>query len=282
LKRTIFKFVYRAGLTNEDPITAEMFFQQIKANLSSYFSISLSQFTVLLVASALCIAASFVLLRRVRLAGFLWPLASLAVLSTIPPVAYLCLLPQHAYFHDFTILKFAFPISLSILTLAPMATAVLATKVAEARLQLAPRTGRALFLILACGAALSGIGFSLTRFDAPQRHFPAIRGGIGALGTVIGRNVEYADVVFSPELEIARMSAEAGFSRKLVHRSSDVDKDLPALTKDVCEPFNLVIVSAGPDQPARAAPPSEVVRDSGLTFYRWRNLPPKQCAVEKR
>jgi hypothetical protein len=41
----------------------------------------------------------------------------------------------------------------------------------------------------------------------------------------------------------------------------------------ICKPFNLVIVSDGSEPPKRATPPSEIVRDSGLVFYRWRQLP---------
>jgi hypothetical protein len=126
---------------------------------------------------------------------------------------------------------------------------------------------------LAGGAAISGIYFSMTRYDAPQRLFPPVQGGIGVLGTIIERNVEYDDVVFSPQIDIQRMTFEAGFSRKLVYRSRDVDADLPNVMLGVCRPFNLVIVSDGSEPPKRATPPSEILRDSGLVFYRWRQLP---------
>lgn len=69
------------------------------------------------------------------------------------------------------------------------------------------------------------------------------------------------------------MTFEVGFSRKLVYRSQDVDADLPNVTSGICKPFNLVIVSDGSEPPKRATPPSEIVRDSGLVFYRWRQLP---------
>jgi hypothetical protein len=278
LKRTLYKLVYRAGLTSEDAITVQWFFDQLRSNLTNYFSIGVWQFTLLLVASSLCIAVAFSLTRRLRLLGSFWPLASLALLSTVPPLVYLGLLPQHAYFHDFSILKFAMPMALTILTLAPASVALLIGRAAALHYRFSPRAAGTVFSTVACLAAISGIYFSMTRYAAPQQHFPPIRGGIGVLGTIIERNVEYADVVFSPQFEIGHMTAEAGFSRKLVHRSSDVDKDLPAVTRYVCTPFNLVVVSDGIDEPKRADPPSEIRRDSGLVFYRWRNLQPKPCA----
>jgi hypothetical protein len=194
-------------------------------------------------------------------------------LSTVPVVVHLALLPQHAFHHDFTILKFAFPLALLVLTLAPAAAAVLFAKMSEIYFRVSPAICEAICTVLMCGAAISGIYFSMTRYDAPQRHFPPVLGGIGVLGTIIERNVEYDDVVFSPQIDIQRMTFEAGFSRKLVYRSQDVDADLPNVMSGIRRPFNLVIVSDGSEPPKRATPPSEILRDSGLVFYRWRQLP---------
>jgi hypothetical protein len=281
LQRTVYKFFYRAGLTNEDAVSSQDFFLQLKFNLLSYFSISLRQLEILMAASLLCVLLALALSKLVRLRDAVWPLASLAPLAALPPVAYLCLLPQHAYYHDFTILKFAIPIAVLVLALAPAAVAAVVATVADLHFQLPARGREVIFSIVACGTAISGIYFSMTRYDTAQQHFPPIRGEIGALGTVIGRNVEYADVVFSPQFEIAYMTEESGFSRKIVRRSTDVDKDLPTVTSYVCAPFNLVVVSDGTDMPKRATPPSEIARDSGLVFYRWRNLQPTACAINK-
>jgi hypothetical protein len=278
LRRIGYKMIYRAGLTNEDPITPRGFFQQINDYFFLYFSIYLWQFLLVVSASLLCVLVTLITCRKTRFAAHVWPLASLAALSTLPPVMHICMLPQHSFFHEFSILKFVFPLSLTVLTLAPAAVAVLVAAVFKARFRFSSRTAGAAFCIIAGGAVISGIWFSMTRYDAPQHHFPPIHGGIGTLGTIIGRNTEYADVVFSPQFRIEAMSAEAGFSRKLVYRSSDVDKDLPNVTKNVCMPFNLVLVSDKDDQLKRATPPTERWIDAGLVFNRWRNLQPHGCA----
>jgi hypothetical protein len=255
-------------------MTMAAYLDKIQSYLAFYFAIDASQLALLLAASALSILVAFILTRKFAKPPLLWPLTSVAALSTLPIVVHFALLRQHSFYHDFTILKFAFPIVLLVLTLAPVAVAVFFAKTCERYLHFSPAIGEAICSILVCGAAISGIYFSLTRYDAPQRYFPPVRGGIGVLGTIIERNVEYDDVVFSPQIEIAHMSFEAGFSRKIVHRSLDIDRDLPNVMRDVCRPFNLVVVSDESDRPKRAAPPSEVQRDSGLVFYRWRQLQP--------
>jgi hypothetical protein len=277
LSRTAYKMVYRAGLTNEDPITADGFFEQINSDFISYFSIRLWQFALVLSVSLLCVLVVVVTFRKTRFAAHVWPLASLAALSALPPLMHICMLPQHSYFHEFSILKFVFPLSLAVLTLAPAAVAVFLAGISKVSFRLPPRAVSAAFCMIAGGAAISGIWFSMTRYGAPQQHFPPIHGGIGVFGTIIGRNTEYADVVFSPQFKIDAMSNEAGFSRKLVYRSADVDKDLPGITGNVCTPFNLVMVSDKDDQLKRATPPTERWTDAGLVFYRWRNLRPHGC-----
>jgi hypothetical protein len=265
-------------LTNEDPITALGFYEHINGYFFSYFSMYLWQFALMVSGSLLCVLVVVVTFRKTRFAMHVWPLASLAALSTLPPLVHICMLPQHSYFHEFSVLKFTFPLAFSVLTLAPAAVALLAAGISNDNFKLSPRITGALFCIIAGGSAISGAWFSMTRYDAPQAHFPAIRGGIGTLGTIIARNTEYADVVFSPQFEIGLGTYEAGFSRKLVHRSSDVDGDLPAVIEHVCEPFNLVVVSDDIERPTRATPPDEISRDSGLVFYRWHNLQPKRCS----
>jgi hypothetical protein len=281
LYRTFYKLIYRAGLTTEDPITVQMFLSHLAIYLTTYFSVRVFHLVFFLFASALSIGMTFYLLRRIGLASFIWPVMSLAVLSTVPAVAYLCLLPQHAYFHDFSIVKFAMPLSLVVMALLPMTTAIFFAKVLEVDWRCPAWLAQGVLLIVTCGAALSDIYFSMSRYDAPQQHFPAIVGDIGRLGTVVARNTTYSDVVFSPQFAIGVGSYEVGFSRKLVHRSSDIDKDLPSVTEHICEPFNLVIVSDDVERPARATPPDEISRDSGLVFYRWRNLQPRPCPGKK-
>jgi hypothetical protein len=272
LLRTFQRFVYRTGVSDSS-MSMAAYLYKVDVYLAQYFSVTLDQLAKLLVASSLSIVVAFILVRRFGRASFLWPLLSVAALSTVTVVVHFGLLPHHTFYHDFTILKFAFPMALLVLTLAPAAVAVLSAKASEQYLGCSPAAGETICSVLVCAAAISGIYFSMTRYDAPQRHFPPVQGGIGALGTVIARNVEYSDVVFSPQFEIARMTREAGFSRKLVYRSSDPDKDLATVAENVCRPFNLVIVSNDLEPVKRAAPPTEVWRDSGLVFHRWRNLP---------
>ena len=270
--RTVDRFVYRSGVA-DNSMTMAAFLDRIHLYLASYFAINTAQFLKIFIASALSFFAAVILTRKFARSALLWPLTSVVTLSTAPVVVHLALLPQHAFYHDFTILKFAFPLALLVLTLAPAAAAVLFTKMSEKYLRFSPAICETICTVLICGAAISGIYFSMTRYDAPQRHFPPVQGGIGVLGTIIERNVEYDDVVFSPQIDIQRMTFEAGFSRKLVYRSQDVDADLPNVMSGICRPFNLVIVSDGSEPPKRATPPSEILRDSGLVFYRWRQLP---------
>ena len=270
--RTIDRFVYRSGAT-DDSLTMAAFLDRIDFYLASYFAIDRVEFFELFIASVLSFFAAVILASKFAKSALLWPLVSVVTLSTVPVVVHLALLPQHAFYHDFTILKFAFPLALLVLTLAPAAAAVLFAKMSERYIGLSPAICETICTVLMCGVAISGVYFSMTRYDAPQRHFPPVRGGIGVLGTIIERNVEYDDVVFSPQIDIQHMTFEAGFSRKLVHRSQDVDADLPSLMSGICRPFNLVIVSDGSEPPKRATAPSEILRDSGLVFYRWRQLP---------
>lgn len=270
--RTIDRFVYRSGAT-DDSLTMAAFLDRIDFYLVSYFAIDRVEFFELFIASVLSFFAAVILASKFAKSALLWPLVSVVTLSTVPVVVHLALLPQHAFYHDFTILKFAFPLALLVLTLAPAAAAVLFAKMSERYIGLSPAICETICTVLMCGVAISGVYFSMTRYDAPQRHFPPVRGGIGVLGTIIERNVEYDDVVFSPQIDIQHMTFEAGFSRKLVHRSQDVDADLRNLMSGNCRPFNLVIVSDGSEPPKRATAPSEILRDSGLVFYRWRQLP---------
>ena len=270
--RTIDRFVYRSGAT-DDSLTMAAFLDRIDFYLVSYFAIDRVEFFELFIASVLSFFAAVILASKFAKSALLWPLVSVVTLSTVPVVVHLALLPHHAFYHDFTILKFAFPVALLVLTLAPTAAAVLFAKMSERYIGLSPAICETICTVLMCGVAISGVYFSMTRYDAPQRHFPPVRGGIGVLGTIIERNVEYDDVVFSPQIDIPHMTFEAGFSRKLVHRSQDVDADLRNLMSGNCRPFNLVIVSDGSEPPKRATAPSEILRDSGLVFYRWRQLP---------
>jgi hypothetical protein len=271
--RTVYRFLYRAGATTQDTITMPAFLDRIHLYLVSYFAINTFQFLLIFFASTLSVFLTLILTRKFERSELLWPLVSVATLSTVPAFADLALLPQHAFYHDFTMAKFAFPMALLFLTLAPAAVSVFFAKMSEKYLHSSLASCETIYSVLACGAAIFGIYFSMTRYDAPQRHFPPVQGGIGVLGTIIERNVEYDDVVFSPQIEIAHMTFEAGFSRKLVHRSQDVDRDLPGVMGGICRPFNLVIVSDETERPTRTTPPSEVLRDSGLVFYRWRKLP---------
>jgi hypothetical protein len=264
-------------------MTMDLFFDKADFNLISFFAIDFSKFSLLAAESGACVILAFALLRKVSQAQFLWPLTSVAVLSTVSVLVHFFLLPQHAFNHDFPILKFAFPMGLLVLTLAPAAASIVVAKVSSTYCGFRPNACQTIFSILACGAAVSGIYFSMTRYDTPQQHFPPISGEIGALGKIIARTVTYEDVVFSPQIDMPRMSLESGFSRKVVYRSSDLDGDLARFTAHLCEPFNLVVVSDELDQPKRATAPSEVWRDSGLVFYRWRNLKPaKAGCVDKR
>lgn len=270
--RTVDRFVYRSGAT-DNSLTMAVFFDRMNFYLAGYFAINKVEFFKLFIASALSCFAAVILVSKLAKSALLWPLTSVVTLSTVPVVVHLALLPHHAFYHDFAILKFAFPLALLILTLAPAAAAVLFAKMSESYFGLSPAICEKICTVLMCGVAISGVYFSMTRYDVPQRHFPPVQGGIGVLGSIIERNVEYDDVVFSPQIEIQFMTFEAGFSRKLVYRSQDVDADLRSLMSGICKPFNLVIVSDGSEPPKRATAPSEILRDSGLVFYRWRQLP---------
>jgi hypothetical protein len=270
--RAVDRFVYRSGAT-DNSLTMAAFFDRMNFYLASYFAINKVEFFKLFIASVLSFFAAVILASKFAKPALLWPLTSVVTLSTVPVVVHLALLPHHAFYHDFTILKFAFPVALLVLTLAPTAAAVLFAKMSERYFGLSPAICENICTVLMCGVAISGVYFSMTRYDAPQWHFPRVQGGIGVLGSIIERNVEYDDVVFSPQIDIRRMTFEAGFSRKLVYRSQDVDADLRNLMSANCRPFNLVIVSDGSEPPKRATAPSEILRDSGLVFYRWRQLP---------
>jgi hypothetical protein len=270
--RAVDRFVYRSGAA-DNSLTMAAFFDRMNFYLASYFAINKVEFFKLFIASVLSFFAAVILASKFAKPALLWPLTSVVTLSTVPVVVHLALLPHHAFYHDFTILKFAFPVALLVLTLAPTAAAVLFAKMSERYFGLSPAICENICTVLMCGVAISGVYFSMTRYDAPQRHFPPVQGGIGVLGTIVERNVGYDDVVFSPQIDIRRMTFEAGFSRKLVYRSQDVDADLRNLMSGNCRPFNLVIVSDGSEPPKRATAPSEILRDSGLVFYRWRQLP---------
>jgi hypothetical protein len=278
--RTLSKFQARSAMSADAP-TMAMITNRVDAYLKFYFAIDLQLLVFLLAASALCLVLAFLMSRKLGATEFFWPLTSVAMLASFPISFYFFALPQYDYFHDFPSAKLAIPIALLILTLTPAAVSVLLARASQLCWRLSPKACETAAALMICVVAVSGIYFSTTRYGVPQLRFPNVRGGIGIVGTIVGRNVEYADVVFSPQFEILRSSAESGFSRKLVYRTPDPDAELAKITADVCQPFNLVIVADETQQPRRATLPSEIWRDSGLFFYRWRGLMPvsAKCAA---
>ncbi|WP_044537257.1 hypothetical protein [Bradyrhizobium sp. LTSP885] len=160
---------------------------------------------------------------------------SILFLVTVPFYVHMLILYEHTFIHRWAIMKAMLAYGLVPFALLPIAA--LATVRPFMSGKALPRFG---FAVLSLAVALCAIVCAETITEEPWYLLGRVNRTAYLMWDDIGRNTRYEDVVVSPVLEAAPISAQIGASYKLVHLAKDF-AEADKVVERLCGDYNLVV-----------------------------------------
>lgn len=165
----------------------------------------------------------------------------------LPTFTQFFFLKSHSIFHDFSVLKFSFPIAISFV-LMPILFCMLFLDFRKIKFE--SKTTRK-FLIMSLIVSFLLMSFSVVQNNSDRLRFfdsgPSYsQMGYSSLGNSIKENMKYNDVVFSPDFEITENPPQALFySMKRVYKVNSTD-DIKTKLKNVSTHYSIVLIFLNP------------------------------------
>lgn len=146
-------------------------------------------------------------------------ICQVAALVTLPPFLQVYVFRHHSIVHEFSVMKFALPLSLVVFVLAPIAVFLLLRETSvgvwPGRRWPGWQKRAPIWLCLAC-LCLSA-AYACKVHGRWRGFFPPPDNRIESIGNFVGRNTDYSDIAFSPDIEIGPYpTLELAYSMKPV------------------------------------------------------------------